>query len=274
MTVSVHDKRAAFRALHERGCFVLPNPWDVGSAIALQHLGFKAIASTSAGMAWSMGRKDNAVGLEDALAHLAALSGAVDIPLNADFENGFADEPHGVAANVSRAAGAGVAGLSIEDSTGKAEEPLYDFELAVARVAAARKAIDASNSGVVLTARCESFLIGRPDLDEVLRRLKAYAEAGADCLYAPLIMQDDHIRAVVQAVAPRPVNVLAFGPPVSHLASLGARRVSIGGSLAKAAWAGFLTAARQIADEGSFEGLKAAAAAGDLNALFPETGRG
>lgn len=268
MTVSVQDKRAAFRRLHEQGCFVMPNPWDVGSAIALQHLGFKAIASTSAGMAWAMGRKDNAVDVEDVLADLAALSNAVDIPLNADFENGFADDPQGVAANVSRAVGAGVSGLSIEDSTGKAEAPLYDFDLAVTRVAAARKAIDASQSGVVLTARCESFLIGRPDIDEVLRRLKAYSEAGADCLYAPLITEDDHIRAVVQATS-KPVNILAFGPPVAHLAELGARRISIGGSLAKTAWAGFLEAAREIAGDGTFEGLKRAATAGNLNDLFP-----
>lgn len=270
MTASVQDKRAAFRKLHEQGCFILPNPWDVGSAIALQGLGFEALASTSAGMAWSLGYRDNATPLEDVLGHLRDLSAAVDIPLNADFENGFADEPQGVAANVSRAVGTGVSGLSIEDSTGDDANPLYDFELAVARVAAARKAIDASESGVVLTARCESFLIGRPDLDEVLRRLKAYSEAGADCLYAPLIMQDDHIRAVVQAVAPKPVNVLAFGPPAEHLAALGARRISIGGSLAKAAWAGFLTAAREMADTGTFESLKSAASAGNLNALFPE----
>ena len=215
MTVSVQDKRAAFRRLHEQGCFVMPNPWDVGSAIALQHLGFKAIASTSAGMAWAMGRKDNAVDVEDVLAHLAALSNAVDIPLNADFENGFADDPQGVAANVSRAVGAGVSGLSIEDSTGKAEAPLYDFDLAVARVAAARKAIDASQSGVVLTARCESFLIGRPDIDEVLRRLKAYSEAGADCLYAPGLKTREEITASVHYVyfdlTPEQVDAFAAG---------------------------------------------------------------
>ena len=232
MSVSVQDKRAAFRKLHEQGCFVLPNPWDVGSAIALQGLGFKALASTSAGMAWAMGRKDNNTPVEDVLAHLSDLTAAVDIPLNADFENGFADDARGVAANVSRAVGAGVAGLSIEDSTGDAANPLYDFDLAVARVAAARKAIDASDSGVMLTARCESFLIGQPDIDEVLRRLRAYSEAGADCLYAPLIMEDDHIRAVVQAVAPKPVNILSFGPPAAHFAALGARRISIGGALA------------------------------------------
>jgi methylisocitrate lyase len=270
MTASVQDKRAAFRKLHEQGCFLLPNPWDVGSAIALQGLGFKAVASTSAGMAWALGYRDNATPLEDVLAHLRDLSAAVDIPLNADFENGFSDEPQGVAANVSRAVGAGVSGLSIEDSTGDADHPLYDFDLAVARVAAARKAIDASDSGVVLTARCESFLIGRPDIDEVLRRLKAYSEAGADCLYAPLIMEDDHIRAVVQAVAPKPVNILAFGPPAEHFAALGARRISIGGSLAKAAWAGFLTAARELADTGTFDWFKSLATAGNLNALFPE----
>jgi len=268
MPASLAEKRAAFRALHESGCFVIPNPWDVGSAMALQSLGFKAIASTSAGLAWSMGRPDNQVGLDAVLSHLAALAGAVDIPLNADFENGFADDPSGVAANVARAVKTGVAGLSVEDSTGDAAHPLYDFALAVERIASARAAIDASGSGVVLTARSEGFIAGRPDYDETVRRLSAYAAAGADCLYAPGLSQESQIGELVRAVAPKPVNVLTLGLPVAALAGLGVRRISVGGSLARAAWGEFLRAAGEIAEGGAFTAFDRAEPGGRLNKLF------
>ena len=264
------DKRATFRALHASGCFVIPNPWDVGSAIALQSLGFKAIASTSAGFAWSIGRADTAVGRDAVLSHLSALAGAVDIPVNADFENGFADDPDGVAANVALAVETGVCGLSIEDSTGDATNPLYNFDLAVERVAAARVAIDASGQDVMLTARSEGFIAGRPDLEETLRRLTAYAGAGADCLYAPGLREADQITSVVNAVAPRPVNVLTPGLPVATLADLGVRRISVGGSLARAAWGEFMRAAREIAVEGTFDRFANGSSGRDLNALFGE----
>ena len=271
MSPTPNEKRATFRALHESGCFVIPNPWDVGSAIALESLGFAAIASTSAGMAWSMGRPDNKVEIEQVLAHIAALAGAVDIPLNADFENAFADDPKSVGRNVGRAVATGVAGLSVEDSTGDPENPLYDFTLAVERIAAARAAIDAAGGGVVLTARSEGFIAGRPDMDETLRRLTAFAAAGADCLYAPGLRSEAQIAQVVLAVAPRPVNVLAPGLPVAALAALGARRISVGGSLARAAWGEFLRAAREIAADGTFTAFAKAAPGSELNGLF--TGR-
>ena len=268
MPVSTREKIERFRALHARGCFVIPNPWDVGSAIALERLGFKAIASTSAGFAWSIGRADNAVGRDAVLGHLTALASAVDIPLNADFENAFADEPEGVAANVALAVQTGIAGLSVEDSTGDADDPLYAFEHALARVAAARAAIDASGSGVVLTARSEGFIAGRPQMQETLRRLKAYAAAGADCLYAPGLRDGAQIAAVIDAVAPKPVNVLTPGLTVAQLADLGARRISVGGALARAAWGEFLRSARDIADHGSFERFSQGEPGGALNALF------
>src|SRR5258708_9401368 len=208
MLATTADKRATFRKLHETGCFVLPNPFDVGSARALQHLGFKAVASTSAGFAWSIGKSDNPITLEAALKHPTGLCGAVDLPVNGDFEGGFANEPDKVAANVARAVKTGVAGLSIEDSTGDAKAPLYDRELAIARIKAARAAIDADKSGVLLTGRCEGFLVGRPDLDMVIDRLKAYSDAGADCLYAPGIKTKEQISAVVKAVHPKPGNLL------------------------------------------------------------------
>ena len=268
MSASTREKIERFRTMHERGCFVIPNPWDVGSAIALQSLGFKALASTSAGFAWSIGRADNAVGRDAVLGHLAATASAVEIPVNADFENAFADEPDGVAANVTLAVQTGVAGLSVEDSTGDANTPLYPFEHAVARVAAARAAIDATASGVVLTARSEGFIAGRPQMEETVRRLKAYAAAGADCLYAPGLHDSAQIAAVIEAVAPKPVNVLTPGLTVQALADLGVRRVSVGGALARAAWGEFLRAARQIADHGSFERLSQAEPGGALNAMF------
>jgi len=268
--VSVADKRTAFRKLHESGCFVIPNPWDAGSAVLLQSLGFKALASSSAGMAWSMAKPDNKVERDDVLAHLRALTSVTDIPLNADFENGFADDPDGVAANVTKAVEAGVAGLSIEDSTGNKEAPLYDFDLAVKRIAAARAAIDKTGSGVLLTARSEGFFVGRPDLDETVKRLQAFAAAGADVLYAPGIKEDAQIQAVVQAAGAKPVNMLTMGQSVAHLAKLGVRRISVGGHLARTAWGEFIRAAKEIAAEGSFEHFKQGAPGAELNRLFTQ----
>ena len=268
MRPTVAEKRAVFRRLHQDGCFVIPNPWDVGSAVMLQSLGFKALASTSAGMAWTLGRPDNGVRREDVLVHLAALVEAVDVPVNADYENAFADDPEGVAASVGLAAGTGIAGLSVEDSTGDRDAPLYDFTLAVERVAAARAALDADGGGVLLTARSEGFITGRPDLDETIRRLRAFADAGADCLYAPGIREDAQVAAVVQAVAPKPVNVLTLGTPVDALAALGVRRISVGGSLARAAYGEFLRAAREIAQDGHFTAFARAAPSKELNGFF------
>lgn len=268
MRPSIAQKRETFCRLHETGCFVMPNPWDLGSALALQDLGFKALASTSAGMAWAHGRPDTGVDLETVLLHLRSLVEAVDLPVNADFEGGYAVAPEGVAANVARAVETGVAGLSIEDSTGDPQDPLYDFSLAVERVAAARAAIDSAGGGVLLTARSEGFIAGRPDLDETLRRLTAFAEAGADCLYAPGLRQAADIEAVVRAVAPKPVNALTLGQPVADLAGLGVRRISVGGSLARTAWGAFLKAAREIAGQGTFEAFNEAAPSSELNALF------
>jgi len=265
MATSVADKRAAFRRLHEAGCFVLPNPWDVGSAVVLQHLGFKALATTSAGMAWSMGRADGAVSLDDALRHFAQIVQASDLPVNADFENALADAPDDVARNVGLAVDTGLAGLSVEDYSGSA---LYALDLAVARVAAARAAIDRTGSGVLLTGRAEGFLRGAPDLAEVIRRLKAYSAAGADCLYAPAIREESQIRAVVQAVAPKPVNLLQVGVPVATAESLGVRRISIGGALAGVAYGGFYAAAREIAEKGTFGGLASALGGRILNTIF------
>jgi len=233
-------------------------------------LGFRALATTSSGFAWSLGRPDNHVSLEEALAHMRAVVRAVDVPVSADFEGGFAVEPEGVASNVRAAAATGIAGISVEDSTGDVARPLFDFSLAVERVRAARRAVDASGSGVVLTARSEGFIVGQPDLRETLRRLVAYAEAGADCLYAPGIRTRDEIATVVGAVAPRPVNVLVGSDfaTVAELAELGVRRISVGGALARAAWAGFLAAAREIADRGTFTNLARAVAFSEINALF------
>ncbi|HVM99415.1 MAG TPA: isocitrate lyase/phosphoenolpyruvate mutase family protein [Caulobacteraceae bacterium] len=265
MATSAAEKRAAFRRLHESGCFVLPNPWDVGSAKILQHLGFRALATTSAGMAWSMGRADGQVSLDEVLLHLSSLAHGSDLPLNADFENGFADAPDEVAKNVALAVDTGVAGLSVEDYSGSA---LYDFDLAVARVAAARAAIDRTGSGVVLTGRAEGFIRGAPDLDEVVRRLKAYSAAGADCLYAPGIRDEAQIRAVVQAVAPKPVNLLSPGIPVSTAESYGVRRISLGGALAGVAFAAALSAAQEIVDKGTFTAFAGSAGGRLLNPIF------
>ncbi|HWF94546.1 MAG TPA: isocitrate lyase/phosphoenolpyruvate mutase family protein [Xanthobacteraceae bacterium] len=270
MPVTTADKRATFRKLHESGCFIIPNPWDVGSGRALQHLGFKALASTSAGFAWSIGKSDNHITLEDALKHLTELCGAVDLPVNADFEGGFANEPDKVAANVARGVKTGVAGLSIEDSTGDANAPLYDRELAIARIKAARAAIDADKSGVLLTGRCEGFLVGRDDLDMVIDRLKAYSQAGADCLYAPGIKTREQISAVVKAVHPKPVNLLigASGLSLKEAEALGVRRISVGGSLARTAWAGLMRSAREMAEKGTFIELASGHPGGELNKMF------
>ena len=258
MPATTAAKRAAFRRLHESGCFVIPNPWDVGSARYLQHLGFKALATTSSGAAWTKGLPDNALGLEAMLAHIGEIAAASDVPVNADFEGGYAGEPAGVAANVRRAIDTGVSGVSIEDSTGHGDKPLYEFTLAVERVKAARAAIDKSGSGVLLTARAECFLVGHPDpLKESLRRLEAYAAAGADCLYARGPKSREHIQAIVKAVAPKPVNLLVGAPglSVAEIADLGVRRISVGGALARSAWTGFIRAAREIAEQGSFGGF-------------------
>src|SRR6201996_279476 len=270
MPISLADKRATFRKLHERGCFAIPNPFDVGSAKALAQMGFKALASTSAGFAWSIGKADNRVTVDDVCTHLAAISAAVDIPVNADFEGGFADEPEGVAANVARGVKTGLAGLSIEDSTGDKNRPLYDRSLAVARIAAARKAIAADKSGVLLTGRCEAFLWGQTDLKLVIDRLTAYAEAGADCLYAPGIKTRDEITAVVKAVHPKPVNLLigASGLSVKEAEDLGVRRISVGGSLARTAWTGFMRAVREMAEKGTFTELATGYPGGELNKMF------
>jgi 2-methylisocitrate lyase-like PEP mutase family enzyme len=251
----MHDDRIAeFHRLHATGCFVMPNPWDAGSARALEQMGFKALATTSAGLAWTLGRADNEVTLEEALAHLRLVAEAVSVPVNADFEGGYAAEPDGVAANVKKAADTGIAGLSIEDSSGDEAEPLFDLDVAVARIAAARQAIDESGTGIVLTGRSEGFVAGRPDIDETVRRLRAYADAGADCLYAPRIDKLEHITAIVSAVSPKPVNLLINMPftTVAQAAELGVRRISVGGTLARTAWGGFLAAAQEIADAGTF----------------------
>ena len=256
-----HDDRTAeFHRLHSEGCFVMPNPWDAGSARALEQLGFRALATTSAGLAWALGRADTQVTRDPVLDHLRLVAGAVTVPVSADFEGGYAIEPADVAANVSMAADTGIAGLSIEDASGDEASPLFDFDLAVRRVAAARGAIDRSGTGIVLTGRSEGFVCGRPDIEETIRRLVAYAEAGADCLYAPRIDQLEHVSAIVAAVAPRPVNLLINAPfiTVAEAAELGVRRVSVGGTLARTAWDGFLRAAREIAETGTFshfEGL-------------------
>jgi 2-methylisocitrate lyase-like PEP mutase family enzyme len=267
---AVADRVHTFRELHRAGCFVIPNPWDVGSARVLAQLGFPALATTSSGFAWSLGRPDNHVSLDEALAHIQAIATSVNIPVNADFEGGFAVEPDGVAANVAAAVKTGVAGLSIEDSTGDSTNPLFAFELAVERVRAARRAIDDSSTGVLLTARSEGFIVGRPDLEETIRRLRAYADAGAECLYAPGLRSTTDISAVVNAVAPKPVNVLVGGPfaTVETLAGLGVRRISVGGALARAAWSGFLDAATEIAERGTFSVLGRAVAFADLDGRF------
>lgn len=261
---------ATFHRLHASGCFVIPNPWDAGSARVLARLGFKALATTSSGFAWTLGRSDNHVTLDEALTHFHAIAACVAIPVSADFEGGFAIEPSAVAANVTLAARTGIAGLSIEDSTRDTANPLLDATLAVERMRAARQAIDASGTGILLTGRSEGFISGRPDLRETIRRLTAYAEAGADCLYAPGIRSLDDITSVVTAVAPKPVNVLVGSDfaTVAQLAAAGVRRISVGGALARAAWSGVLHAATEIAEHGTFTSLGRAVPFADVDALF------
>jgi 2-methylisocitrate lyase-like PEP mutase family enzyme len=270
MPTTTQDKRANFRKLHQAGCFVLPNPFDVGSAKALQHLGFKALASTSAGFAWTIGKADNRVSVDEVCAHLTDISAAVDVPVNADFEGGFAHDPEGVAANVTRGVRTGVAGLSIEDSTGDPAKPLYDRGVAIDRIKAARQAIDAEGGGVLLTGRCEAFLWGQADLKLVIDRLLAYSDAGADCLYAPGIKTREDIAAVVKAVHPKPVNLLigASGLSVADAGDLGVRRISVGGSLARAAWGGFMKAAKEMAEKGTFTELANGYPGGELNKML------
>lgn len=267
------EQTIRFQELHKSGCFVIPNPWDRGSAMLLARLGFPALATTSAGFAWSMGRPDSGVALEEVVKHLRAITGCVGVPVNADLEGGFAIAPGSVANNVTVACTTGIAGLSIEDAAPAAMResgPLLDFELSVERIRAARSAIDASGTGVLLTARSEGFIVGRPDLGETIRRLTAYAEAGADCLYGPGIRDAKDIEAVVNAVAPKPVNVLVGSnfTTVEKLAQLGVRRVSVGGALARAAWAGFLSAAREISVRGTFEALSGAVPFDEINGQF------
>ena len=269
--LSIDDKRRAFRQLHEAGCFVIPNPWDVGSARFLQSLGFKALATTSSGFAWSQGRPDGGISRDVALAHLHDMVSATDLPVNADFESGFARDAAGVAESVRLAVETGVAGLSIEDSTGDAAKPLYDPGVAVERIRAARKAIDKAGGDTLLVGRAECFLVGRPDLDETIERLKAYAHAGADCLYAPGIAARDQIAAVVAAIAPKPFNLLvgsASELTLKDISALGVRRVSVGGALARSAWGGFMRAARLIAEQGKFDEFANGASGRELNAFF------
>ncbi|MGH6741013.1 MAG: isocitrate lyase/PEP mutase family protein [Casimicrobiaceae bacterium] len=268
---SIADKRRVFQQLHEAGCFIIPNPWDVGSARFLQSLGFKALATTSSGFAWSQGRPDGGISRDMALAHLQDIVAATDLPVNADFESGFALDAAGVAESVRLAVGAGVAGLSIEDSTGDAAKPLYELSVAVERIRAARSAVDKAGGDTLLVARAECFLVGRPDLDETVGRLKAYAQAGADCLYAPGIHTRDQIAAVVAGVAPKPLNLLVGSVSeltIQEVAALGVRRVSVGGALARSAWGGFMRAARLIAEQGKFDGFIDAASGHELNSLF------
>ena len=266
---SVEQKRAEFRKLHESGCFAIPNPWDIGTAKYLQHLGFKAIATTSAGFAFSRGLSDGAVNRGDMLAHIKELVEATDVPVNADFENGYADDPDDVAESVRLCVATGVAGLSIEDAADRKESPIYDFNLAVERIRAVREALH--DTGVLLVGRAEGFLVGREDLDQVIKRLVAYSEAGAECLYAPGFKGLDQIKAIVDAVAPKPVNVLIGGPgglTMNDVAEVGARRVSVGGAFARAGWGGFIRSAKELIEKGTFDELANAASYAELQKLF------
>ena len=264
-------RRRTFRQLHASGCFVIPNPWDAGSAKYLQKLGFPALATTSSGAAWRHGKADGQMTLQEVLLHLREMVDATPLPVNADFEAGYASDAAGVVRNVRLAVETGVAGLSIEDSTGDPDAPLRDIEASVERIRAARSAIDASGGDTLLVGRAENFIVGRPDLDDAIRRLRAYAQAGADCLYAPGIRTREQIAAVVAAVAPKPVNLLvghASDLTMQDIAALGVRRVSVGGALARSAWGGFMRAAQAIAAEGRFDGFACAAAGTELNALL------
>lgn len=268
---TVAAKRLAFRQLHESGCFIIPNPWDVGSARYLQGLGFKALATTSSGLAWSMGRPDGALSRDEVLAHLREMVEATDLPVNADFESGFGDDPRAIAESVRLAVETGVAGLSIEDATGDPARPLHDIDTAVIRLRAAREAIDGTGGDTLLIGRAENFFVGVPDLDDTIARLRAYSAAGADCLYAPGIKSREQIAAVVAAVAPKPFNLLVGSTSefaLSDLAAMGVRRVSVGGGLARAAWGGFMRGARSLAEEGRFDGFADAASGAALNEFF------
>ena len=273
---TIAERRAAFRQLHESGCFVIPNPWDIGTTRYLQHLGFKALATTSSGLSFSKGLPDTdwAVPRDMALEHIAEIVAATDLPVNADYESGYAHDPEGVAFSVARCVETGVAGLSIEDSTGDPDKPLYDLALGVERIKAARAAIDASGADVLLTGRAECYLVGHPDpMAESIRRLQAYAEAGADVLYAPGPRKREDIRTLVQALAPKPVNLLMSsntGLTVRDAAELGVRRISVGSSLARVAWTGFIRAAEAIAKEGRFSGFDGSMSFADLNGFFRE----
>jgi 2-methylisocitrate lyase-like PEP mutase family enzyme len=273
---TVSDKRKTFRKLHENGCFVIPNPWNVGSARYLQGLGFKALATTSSGYAHAQGYSDGEVTRDMVLAHCREIAAAADVPVNADFENGYAEDPEGVAANVKLCVATGVAGLSIEDFTGREADPLYPFDKAVARVRAARVAIDEAGGEVVFTARTEGFIHKRPDLDETIGRLKAFSDAGADCLYAPGIKTREQIEAIVNAVAPKPVNLLmswAGGFMVADIAEMGVRRISVGGTLARAAMHAFIKSARSIVEQGTFDSFAGVVSNAELNAFFHEDRR-
>jgi 2-methylisocitrate lyase-like PEP mutase family enzyme len=268
---SIADKRRTFHRLHQDGCFVLPNPWDVGSAKYLQTLGYKALATTSSGFAWSHGHQDGGMSRDRVLDHLTEMVEATDLPINADYEHGFAPDAGGVAESVRLAVETGVAGLSIEDSTGNTASPLFDADTAVERIRAARKAIDKAGSDTLLIGRAECFLVGQPDINLAVARLKAYSNAGADCLYAPGISSREDIAAVVAAVAPKPVNLLiGFNADLdlAQIAALGVRRVSVGGALARAAWGGFMRAAKLIIEQGKFDGFADAASGGTLNSVF------
>ncbi|MES2936628.1 MAG: isocitrate lyase/phosphoenolpyruvate mutase family protein [Pseudomonadota bacterium] len=270
-TPDLSARRHAFRELHASGCFVIPNPWDLGSAKYLETLGFQALATTSSGVAWRHAKADGQLTLDEVLAHLREMAAGTSLPINADFEGGYASDADGVARNVRLAIDTGVAGLSIEDSTGDADAPLRDLASAVERMRAARAAIDAAGGEVLLVGRAENFIVGRPDLDDAIRRLKAYADAGADCLYAPGIATREQIAAVVAAVAPKPVNLLVGGASPLTLAdiqALGVRRVSVGGAMARTAWGGFMRAAQTIASDGRFDGFADAASGAELNGLM------
>ena len=268
-------RRRTFRQLHQSGCFVIPNPWDTGSARYLASLGFKALASTSSGLAWSMGHPDGGLPRALVLEHLRLIVAATGLPVNADFESGYASDAPGVAQSVRLAIDTGVAGLSIEDSTGEAADPIHALDAAVARLRAARGAIDEAGADVLLVGRAENFLHCRPDLADTITRLRAYAAAGADCLYAPGLRSAEQIRAVVAAVAPKPVNLLV-GAPIDlsqqDIAALGVRRISVGGALARSAWGGFMRAAASIAETGRFDAFAEAASGQALNSLFHDAG--
>src|SRR5262245_1567471 len=268
---------ARFRELHASGCFVLPNPWDIGSAVFLERLGFKALATTSAGFAFSRGLPDSvrAVPRDLMLAHVQDIAQATHLPVNADFQSGYAPDAQALAENVKLCVATGVSGLSIEDATGNDGTPLYDRAVAIERVQAARRAIDETGSGVLLTARCEAYLVGHPEpFRTAIDRLSAFAAAGADCLFAPGVRDPREIRAMVEAVAPRPVNVLVSSPSLSFnlasLAALGVRRVSVGAALARVAWGAFMRASESIAATGTFDALESAAKFEELNAIFHE----